>query len=150
MALRGAPDCDLVAAHLPDTLITSVVRDLRRMRKASFSRCGRSRSRRFSAGADGFTWAIAWRWWDRYGQRRGSNCPSRKSLAPAPRTFVDYYHRNRVHLALEKQAKALTMPANYRGRLDDENAGFAVVPDRTEPVQRKRSVGVSLGRLRER
>ena len=37
------------------------------------------------------------------------------------------------NLPTPEQAKALTLPANHRGRLDDENAGFPAVPDRTEP-----------------
>ena len=67
-----------------------------------------------------------------------------------------YRHRWAAGLAVPnlptpEQAKALTLPANYRGRLDDENAGFPVVPDRTEPGPEKAvSGGVSFERLTER
>ena len=51
------------------------------------------------------------------------------------------------NLPTPEQAKALTLPANHRGRLNDENAGFPVVPDRTAPGPEKRSVGGELGAL---
>ena len=51
------------------------------------------------------------------------------------------------NLPTPEQAKALTLPANHRSGLDDENASFPVVPDPTEPGPEKAVVGVSLGRL---
>ena len=51
------------------------------------------------------------------------------------------------NLPTPEQAKARTLPANHRGRLDDENAGFLVVPDRTEPDPERAVSGGELGAL---
>jgi len=38
-----------------------------------------------------------------------------------------------ANLPAPEQAKALTLPANHRGGLDDGNARFPTVPDRGQP-----------------
>src|SRR5215467_6670466 len=51
------------------------------------------------------------------------------------------------NLPTPEQAKALTLPANHCGRLDDESAGFPVIPDRTEPGPEKAVSGGELEAL---
>jgi len=52
-----------------------------------------------------------------------------------------------ANLPTPEKAKALPVPADHRGGLDDGNAGFPAVPDRGEPCPEKAVGGAQLRAL---
>jgi hypothetical protein len=52
-----------------------------------------------------------------------------------------------ANLPTPEQAKALAVPADHRGGLDDGKAGFPALPDREEPCPEKAVSGAQLRAL---